>query len=66
MADLEPFVYIASTNLKEHNDFVKKINEIIGVVNKVDPSILEEMNAKINKMIFYVGKDADLIPNYPF
>ena len=66
MADLEPFVYIASTNLKEHNDFVKKINEIIGVVNKVDPSILEEMNAKMNKMIFYVGKDADLIPNYPF
>lgn len=66
MADLEPFVYIASTNLKEHNDFVKKINEIIGVVNKVDPSILEEMDAKMNKMIFYVGKDADLIPNYPF
>lgn len=66
MADLEPFVYIARTNLKEHNDFVKKINEIIGVVNKVDPSILEEMNARMNKMIFYVGKDADLIPNYPF
>lgn len=66
MAELEPFVYIASTNLKEHNDFVKKINEIIGVVNKLDPSILEEMNAKMNKMIFYVGKDTDLIPNYPF
>ena len=66
MAELEPFVYIASTNLKEHNDFVKKINEIISVVNKVDPSILEAMDAKMNKMIFYVGKDADLIPNYPF
>lgn len=66
MTELEPFVYIASTNLKEHNDFVKKINEIIGVVKKVDPSILEAMDAKMNKMIFYVGKDTDLIPNYPF
>lgn len=66
MGNLEPFNYIMSTNIKEHNQFVEKINEIIGVVNKLDPSILEEMNAKIDKMIFYVGKDTDLIPNYPF
>ena len=66
MVELEPFVYIASTNLKEHNDFVKKINEIIGAVNAIDPNDYQALDAKMNKMIFYVGKDDDLIPNYPF
>lgn len=36
MADLEPFKYQASTNLKEHNDIVNKVNEIVGVINDIN------------------------------
>lgn len=66
MANLQPFEYIASTNLKEHNEFVKKINEIVGEVNKLDPNDYQNLNAKLDKVVFYIGKDSDLIPNYPF
>ena len=36
MVDLEPFKYQASTNIKEHNEIVDKINEIIGVINDIN------------------------------
>ena len=36
MADLEPFKYQASTNIKEHNEIVDKVNEIVGVINDIN------------------------------
>nr|DAR01789.1 MAG TPA: hypothetical protein [Caudoviricetes sp.] len=66
MGNLEPFNYIMSTNIKEHNQFVEKINEIIGEVNKLDPNDYQSLNAKLDKVIYYIGKDTDLIPTYPF
>ena len=33
MADIEPYKQIQKTNIKEHNDLVAKINEIIDVLN---------------------------------
>lgn len=36
MANLEPFKYQASTNIKEHNEIVDKVNEIVGVINDIN------------------------------
>ena len=36
MVDLEPFKYQASTNIKEHNEIVDKVNEIVGVINDIN------------------------------
>ncbi len=41
MVDLEPFKYQASTNLKEHNEIVSKVNEIVGVINDINLDGLE-------------------------
>lgn len=41
MADLEPFKYQASTNIKEHNEIVDKVNEIVGVINDINLDGLE-------------------------
>lgn len=54
MADLEPFKYQASTNIKEHNEIVDKVNEIVGVINDInldglDPRLTaDEANIKKN------------------
>ena len=36
MADIEPYKQIQKTNIKEHNDLVAKINEIIDVINNTN------------------------------
>ena len=41
MVDIEPFKYQASTNLKEHNEIVSKVNEIVGVINDINLDGLE-------------------------
>lgn len=41
MVDLEPFKYQASTNIKEHNEIVDKVNEIVGVINDINLDGLE-------------------------
>ena len=47
MADIEPYKQIQKTNIKEHNDLVAKINEIIDVVNQTN---LETITPKIDKL----------------
>ena len=42
---IEPYSMIQKTNIKEHNDMVNKINEIVGVINNVN---LETINAEIS------------------
>lgn len=54
MVDIEPFKYQASTNIKEHNEIVDKVNEIVGVINdinldRLDPRLTaDEANIKKN------------------
>lgn len=54
MVDIEPFKYQASTNIKEHNEIVDKVNEIVGVINDInldglDPRLTaDEANIKKN------------------
>lgn len=36
MADIEPYRQIQKTNIKEHNDIVAKINEIINIINNTN------------------------------
>ena len=45
MVDIEPYQYQKTTNIKEHNDIVAKINEIVNVVNNTD---LENIGTKID------------------
>ena len=45
MVNVEPYEYQRKTNLKEHNDLVAKINEIVNVVNNAD---LENIGTKID------------------
>ena len=44
MTDIEPYEYQRKTNIKEHNDIVGKINEIVNVINNND---LENIGPKI-------------------
>ena len=45
MVNVEPYEYQRKTNLKEHNDLVAKINEIVNVVNNTD---LENIGPKVD------------------
>ena len=45
MVNVEPYEYQRKTNLKEHNDLVDKINEIVNVINNTD---LENIGTKID------------------
>ena len=45
MVNIEPYQYQKTTNIKEHNDIVAKINEIVNVVNNTD---LENIGPKID------------------
>ena len=42
---IEPYSMIQKTNIKEHNDMVNKINEIVDVINNVN---LDTINAEIS------------------
>ena len=47
MADIEPYKQIQKTNIKEHNDLVAKINEIVDVVNQTN---METIAPKVDKL----------------
>ena len=47
MVDIEPYKYQRKTNLKEHNDLVAKINEIVDVINNTN---LDTILPKISKL----------------
>ena len=47
MVDIEPYEYQRKTNLKEHNDLVAKINEIVDVINNTN---LDTILPKISKL----------------
>ena len=47
MTDIEPYEYQRKTNLKEHNDLVAKINEIVDVINNTN---LDTILPKISKL----------------
>ena len=33
---------------------------------EVDLETIKTLQTNVNNLIYYVGKDADLVPNYPF
>lgn len=47
MVDIEPYKYQKTTNIKEHNDLVAKINEIVDVINNTN---LDTILPKISKL----------------
>lgn len=47
MVDIEPYEYQRKTNIKEHNDLVAKINEIVDVINNTN---LETIVPRIDKI----------------
>lgn len=47
MVNVEPYEYQRKTNLKEHNDLVAKINEIVDVVNQTN---METIAPRIDKL----------------
>lgn len=47
MVDIEPYQYQKATNIKEHNDLVAKINEIVDVINNTN---LDTITPKISKL----------------
>ena len=47
MVNVEPYEYQRKTNLKEHNDLVAKINEIVDVVNQTN---METITPRIDKL----------------
>ena len=47
MTDIEPYEYQRKTNVKEHNDIVAKINEIVDVINNTN---LETVLPRISKL----------------
>ena len=47
MVNVEPYEYQRKTNLKEHNDLIAKINEIVDVVNQTN---METITPKIDKL----------------
>ena len=47
MVDIEPYEYQRKTNVKEHNDIVAKINEIVDVINNTN---LDTILPKISKL----------------
>ena len=32
----------------------------------LNPEVVNQIKTNVDNLIFYVGKDVDLIPNYPF
>lgn len=56
MVDLEPFKYQASTNIKEHNEIVDKINEIVGVINDIN---LDGMGPRLTADEANIKKNTD-------
>lgn len=32
----------------------------------LNPEVVNQLKTNVDNLIFYVGKDVDLIPNYPF
>ena len=47
MVDIEPYEYQRKTNIKEHNDLVAKINEIVDVINNTN---LETVIPRVSKL----------------
>ena len=47
MVDIEPYEYQRKTNIKEHNDLVAKINEIVDVINNTN---LDTVIHRISKL----------------
>lgn len=51
MVDIEPYKYQKVTNIKEHNDIVAKINEIVDVINNTNLDTIIPRIAKIESDI---------------
>ena len=62
MVNVEPYEYQRKTNLKEHNDLVAKINEIVDVINNTN---LDVIVPKISKLETDVSEltDNDSVQN---
>ena len=56
MVDIEPFKYQASTNIKEHNEIVDKVNEIVGVINDIN---LEGLDPRLTADEASIKKNTD-------
>lgn len=56
MVNIEPFKYQASTNIKEHNEIVDKVNEIVGVINDIN---LDGLNPRLTADEANIKKNSD-------
>lgn len=56
MVDIEPFKYQASTNIKEHNEIVDKVNEIVGVINDIN---LDGLDSRLTADEANIKKNTD-------
>ena len=53
---IEPYSMIKKTNIKEHNDVINKINEIVDVINDTN---LDTVNSKIASLEAHALKTDD-------
>lgn len=51
MVKMEPYDYQKKTNIKEHNDIVGKINEIVTVINNTNIESIDDRFSAINEKI---------------
>lgn len=63
MTNIEPYRQIMKTNIKEHNDMVDKINEIVNVVNDTNlesfAKLTDEVNALKSDVVNINAKDTE-------
>lgn len=50
MTNIEPYRQIMKTNIKEHNDMVDKINEIVNVVNDTNLEAFAKLTDEVNAL----------------
>ena len=50
----------------EDTTIMRQLRLLAKRVNELDPEAIKKLRTDMDNMIFYVGKDVDLVPNYPF
>nr|DAI70824.1 MAG TPA: hypothetical protein [Caudoviricetes sp.] len=47
---------------------LRMIRNLADVIDQLglDPATITTLQTKVDNLVYYVGKDTDLVPNYPF
>lgn len=47
---------------------LRMIRNLADVIDQsgLDPGTITALQTKVDNLVYYVGKDTDLVPNYPF